>query len=169
MVERDGAGGGVEHEVFHDERGWTAGRCRGSAAAAYGSDAGEEFAGVEGLGHVIVCAHFEADNAVDVFTASGEEQHAVRGEGADLLEDFEAIDAGEHDVEEDHGPGAGACDFEAGIAAMDGGDVEVVAGEVFGEHVAELYVVVDEEDVFHALARVTLRAGIVRNEWSRGL
>jgi len=38
---------------------------------------------------------------------------------------------------------------------MDGVDVEVVASEVLGEHVAELYVVVDEEDVFHALARVT--------------
>jgi hypothetical protein len=34
-------------------------------------------------------------------------------------------------------------------------DAEVVAGEVLGEHGAELYVVVDEEDVFHALARVT--------------
>jgi hypothetical protein len=41
-------------------------------------------------------------------------------------------------------------------------DVEIVASEVLGEHVAELYVVVDEEDVFHALARVTLRVGAVR-------
>jgi hypothetical protein len=48
-------------------------------------------------------------------------------------------------------------------------DAEIVASEVFGEHVAELYVVVDEEYVFHALARVTLRGRRVRNESSRGL
>ena len=88
---------------------------------------------------------------VDVFAAGGEEEDAVGGSGAEAGEDFEAVDAGEHDVEEDHGPGAGARGFEAGVAAMDGGDVEVVAAEILGEHLAELDVVVDEEDVFHAL------------------
>jgi hypothetical protein len=34
-------------------------------------------------------------------------------------------------------------------------DAEIVAAEILGEHLAELYVVVDEKDVFHALARVT--------------
>ncbi len=169
VVLADGAGCGVEDEVFDDEGGGGSFGSGGGGAAANGADAGEEFACVEGLGEVVVGTHLEADDAVDVFAACGEEEDAVGGGGTEAGEEFEAVDAGEHDVEEDHGPGAGACDFEAGIAAMDGGDVEVVAGEVFGEHVAELYVVVDEEDVFHALARVTLRAGIVRNEWSRGL
>ncbi len=118
-------------------------------AAADGADAGEEFAGVEGFGEVVVGAHLEADDAVDVFAAGGEEEDAVGGGGAEAGEDFEAVDAGEHDVEEDHGPGAGAGGFEAGVAAVDGVDAEVVAGEVLGEHVAELDIVVDEEDVFH--------------------
>jgi hypothetical protein len=33
---------------------------------------------------------------------------------------------------------------------MDSGDVEVVAGKVLGEHLAELDVVIDQEDVVHA-------------------
>jgi hypothetical protein len=41
-------------------------------------------------------------------------------------------------------------------------DVEIVAAEILGEHLAELYVVVDEKDVFHALARVTPRVAVVR-------
>jgi len=150
VVLADGAGGGVEDEVFDDEcGGFGRGGWRGGAAAD-GADAGEEFAGVEGLGEVVVCTHLEANDAIDVFAAGGEEEDAVGGGGAEAGEDFEAVDAGEHDVEEDHGPGAGARGFEAGVAAMDGVDAEVVAGEVLGEHGAELYVVVDEEDVFHA-------------------
>ena len=155
VVLEDGAGGGVEYQVFDDERGGFGGGGGSGGAAADGADAGEELASVEGLGEVVVCAHLEAYDAVDVFAAGGEEEDAVGGGGAEAGEDFEAVDAGEHDVEEDHGPGAGARGFEAGVAAMDGVDVEVVASEVLGEHVAELYVVVDEEDVFHALARVT--------------
>ena len=150
VVLANGAGGGVEDEVFDDEGGGFGGGGGWGGAAADGSDAGKEFAGVEGLGEVVVRAHLEADDAVDVFATGGEEEDAVGREGAEAGEDFEAVDAGEHDVEEDHGPGAGARGFEAGVAAMDGGDAEVVAGEVFGEHGAELYVVVDEEDVFHA-------------------
>ncbi len=150
VVLANGAGGGVEDEVFDDEGGGGRVGCGSRSTAADGADAGKEFAGVEGLGEVVVGAHLEADDAVDVFAARGEEEDAVGGCGAEAGEDFEAVDAREHDVEEDHGPGAGARGFEAGVATMDGGDVEVVAAEILGEHLAELDVVVDEEDVFHA-------------------
>jgi len=169
IVLANGAGGGIEDQVLDYERGRFGGCIGCGGAAADGADAGEELAGIEGLGEVIVGAHLEADDAVDVFAAGGEEEDAVGGEGAEAGEDFEAVDAGEHDVEKDHGPGVGARGFKAGVAAMDGVDAEIVASEVFGEHVAELYVVVDEEYVFHALARVTLRGRRVRNESSRGL
>ena len=149
VVLANGAGGGIEDQVFDDEGGGFVGCDGRGGATADGADAGEQLAGVEGLGEVVVGTHLEADDAVDVFAAGGEEKDAVGGRGADAFEDFEAVDAGEHDVEEDHGPGAGARGFEAGVAAVDGVDAEVVAGEVLGEHVAELDVVVNEEDVFH--------------------
>lgn len=158
VVLENGARGGIEDEVFDDEGGGFRRGGGGGGAATDGADAGEELTSVEGLGEVVVGTHLETDDAIDVFAAGGEEEDGVGGGGADALEDFEAVDAGEHDVEEDHGPGAGARGFEAVVAAMDGVDAEVVAGEVFGEHGAELDVVVDEENIFHgwtALARVT--------------
>ncbi len=64
----------------------------GFGAAQQGFDAGHQFARAEGLGDVIVRAHFQADHAVGLFSACGEHQdrQAIEPRVApDLLADLQ--------------------------------------------------------------------------------
>lgn len=109
-------------------------------------DAGDEFAGVEGFGHVVVGAEFEADDLVDVVAACGEHDDGDVAFAAKFAEDLEAIEAGHHDVEDDEG-GRGLLEAGDGFAAV-GGVFDGIAFffEVEGVEVADVGFVVDEED-----------------------
>jgi len=109
-------------------------------------DAGGEFAGIEGFGEVIIGADFEADDAVDVITVSGEHDDRDGGGGADLAEDLEAAHAGEHDVENDEGVGAGESAAKADAAVVDGFGAKALGDEVFGNEFAELDIVIDDQN-----------------------
>ena len=63
-----------------------------------------QFARAEGLGHVIVAADFEAQDAVHFIGAGRQEQHGrARQNGglADLAAQLEAVGIGQHDVQQD--------------------------------------------------------------------
>ena len=74
----------------------------------------------ERLGHVVVAADGEAGHLVLDRVAGGEEEdgalHAVRAEAAG---DLEAVEVGEHDVEDDQVGRMLLCDRQ-GLAAVDG-------------------------------------------------
>jgi hypothetical protein len=149
--ERGGAGGGVEAEVAHHHLGFRGvvggGGCRGGAVASGdGAQSGEQFAGRGGFGEVIVSPDFEADDAIGFIAAGGEHEDGDVGVPADLLERFEAVEAGEHDIE-DHGvPGFAGGGGDAGGAVMDGFHLVAHGAEVIGEQAAEFTVVIDQED-----------------------
>ncbi len=69
-----------------------------------GFDAGHQFARAEGLGDVVVATDFEAEDAVDFVGAGGQEYDRYAREasaGTKAAAQFEAVMAGEHDVEND--------------------------------------------------------------------
>ena len=76
---------------------------RGSAVgpAEDGFDAGDELGGGEGLREVIVAPELEAEHAVDLAVARGEEDHRQLRRLADSLAHLEAVDVGEAYVEHD--------------------------------------------------------------------
>ena len=74
---------------------------RGFVAAQDGADAGGQFARVERLRQVIVGAEFQADDAVDIFAARGQHDDRDFALLAQAAQDFEAVDARQHDVEHD--------------------------------------------------------------------
>ena len=66
-----------------------------------GLDPSDELARAEGLDQVVVRADGEPDDPIDLIGASGEHQDIGVGEGPDLAQDLEAVDAREHDVQDD--------------------------------------------------------------------
>jgi len=140
---------GAEYDIASDG-GEGGGGGLALGAAGDGAEAGEEFAGGEGLRQVVVGADFEADDPVGLVAPGGEHENRDVGPGADAAEDFEAIDAGEHDVEDDGVPGAGAGAGEGLLDAVEAGvggcDGIAEGGEVVGEEAAEFPVVVDQEE-----------------------
>ena len=108
-------------------------------------DAGEEFLGPEGLGHVVVGAEGEGADLRGRLVAGGEnEDRGLRGLAIDL-EDVEAVRAGEHEVEH-HQVVLLRVGVEGGVAVLDPGHLEAVALQVGDDLVPEVLVVFDEED-----------------------
>ena len=73
----------------------------GFGAPQNGLDARRQLARVEGLGKIIVGAQLEADDAIHVFAARGQHQHRDAAGEAQPLEDFETVQAGQHDIQHD--------------------------------------------------------------------
>ena len=161
----DAAGGGAETEAADFGEFGLAGE--GVAGAAEdGGDAGGEFFGAEGFGEIVVGAGVEAEDAVLLGTAGGEHDDGNGGAAAELGEDFEAVEAGEHDVEEDEIEGVFRSAGEAGGTVVDG--VEGIAGalEEFGDELTETDVIVNDQNrcalglfLFHAAFSSTACGG----------
>ena len=76
-------------------------------AAQHSADAGQQLAGLEGFGQVIVSPHFQTNDAVHRVALGGEHQqrHATQrtGQGTDAAAHLQAIHVGQHQVEDDQG------------------------------------------------------------------
>ena len=133
-------------------------------AAQHGLDAGDEFAHGEGLGHVVVSADFEADDAVDFVVAGGEHQDGDGAAAADLAADVEAVHAGEHEVEHQEVGLVGEGEFEAAFAVGGGFDLVALAAEVVGDGAGEAFLVLDDQDPGHCVSprAPDARAGCLR-------
>ncbi len=94
------------------------------AAAQDGFDPREEDFGGKGFGDVVVCAQFQAQDHVELFSFGGEDDDrdpTEIGIALDLSADVEAVLAGEHDVEDDQ---VGFLSFN-GSVAVDPVDLDV--------------------------------------------
>ena len=120
-------------------------------AAQHRADAGEELARHEGLGEVVVGAHLEADDAVHILAARGE--HQDRGVGvrpaarAQVAAQGESVLAGHHEVEHDQ---VDAVGLERGLHLAPvggGGAAQALLLEVVGEQLADVAIVIDDQDV----------------------
>ena len=112
-----------------------------------------QFARVEGLGHVVVAAHFQADHPVHLRVLGGKQQDrhpvAAHRPAAQGAADVQPVHLRHEDVE----------DQEIGLAPLDvverfdavAGFVHLEAGSAQGEadHLADVRVVVHHEDVAH--------------------
>ena len=170
-AEDGGAGIEVEAEFADDDFLGRRGGFGGDggverAAAEDGAEAGQEFAGGKCFREIVVGADFEADDAVGLVAAGGEHEDGDGGFLADAFQDFEAVHAGEHNVEDERvprGSGGGGA-FDALGAGVDGGDVEAKRLEVGGDEATEFFVVVD-----HQQARAAGVGGVGGHGWRGGM
>jgi len=123
-----------------------------------GADARQQLARLEGLGQVVVGADLQADHAVHGITLGGQHQHRDlrRGAGqrADAAADFEAVDVGQHQVE-DHqvGQRLRVDDLQRGQAAQAVAavlELEAVLAQVLADHLGQAGVIFNHQQVVHA-------------------
>jgi len=146
VIEGDDAGAEVHAQGAGEELGGIGGGggAAEGAAADDGAEPGEELAGGECLGEIIIGADLEADDAVGFIATGSEHEDGDIAGFANLLEDLEAIDAWEHEVEDDGLPGLGSA-VDALGTGVDGGDIVAERLKVCGDEAAELAIIIDEE------------------------
>jgi len=125
----------------------TGGRAR-PRSAQDGADARQELPRVERLGEVVVGPELEADDLVDVVALGGEHDDGDgrrSGRGPEPAAHLQAVDSGQHHVEQHHVEPAPAESGEAALPVARDRDVDVVPGEILGHQRAQTGVVLDEE------------------------
>src|SRR5437867_13243908 len=114
-------------------------------------NARQQLAHTKRLGDVIVGAEVEADDFVELLAFGGEHQNRS-GEFfcAKLFADVITAQAGQHDIEEDHGRAMFGDSIDGGIAAIANGHFEAVAGQDFLQPEQNVRIIFDNENlVFH--------------------
>ena len=148
----EGHGRGIDFD-FADFHG--AGRQRALEAAQHGLDAGDEFARAERLGDVVVGAEFESEDAVGFAALCGQKNYGHGGEAGRLANgaaNFQAVFAGDHDVEHEE---RGALAFGVGEDVGAGGinaHREAFVFQVMADEAGNVRIVFDDEDAwFHGI------------------
>ena len=116
------------------------------ATAEDGFHSRHELARIEGLGHVVVGADLEADDAVDVVTAGGEDDHRHVAGLADLLADGQAVHLRHHYVEDDEVRAHRLRPLERLLAVRRGLDPEALVVQVETGELDDVLLVIDDED-----------------------
>jgi hypothetical protein len=115
-VYRQGHGHGIDFDLPDPDRPLLQ---RPLEAPQHGLHARHQLPRAEGLGNVVVRAQFQAEHAVGFTAARREEDHRDRSQRlrlADLATEFQAIFAGNHDVENEQGGTAALRVREHGLA-----------------------------------------------------
>ena len=107
---------------------------------------GDQLGGGERLGEVVVAAELEAEHAVDLAVARGEEDHRDLRRLAQTPAHLEPVDVGQADVEHDQAGMVGADRLEPRFARRRLEDAVAVAGEVEVDEVGDVGLVVDHDD-----------------------
>src|SRR5262249_13392224 len=147
-VELDGPFGGIDPQIARFDYlpvalKAIAGERR---AAQQRADTAPELTNREGLGDVVVRAQLEAENLVELFTASGQHDDRHVAAGAEAAADLETVDLRQHQVEHDKVDLLVAEERERLFAVARLHDSEPVALERVGEELLDGILVVDEEN-----------------------
>ena len=113
-------------------------------------DPHDELVHGEGLGEVVVDTCGKAAE-LDLLLAPGR-QHEDRQVGPrrpELLGDLDAVEVGQHDVEQDEGDVSCPGPLQSRRAVVDHLDLEALAPQVVGHHIGHGEVVFDDEDQRH--------------------
>ncbi len=146
-VERGRAARAVDLDAAGAQRRLGRGAGARARAAKQGLDSREQHARLDGLHHVVVGAHLEAQHLVDVLALGGEHEDGNAGAArAHLAADGEAVLAGQHEVQH-HELGTEALDTvgDREAVALDQ-HLVTVALEVIVDGGGEARAVLDQQD-----------------------
>jgi len=118
-------------------------------AAEDGVDTGNQLAHAERLGQIVVGADFETDDAIDFFAARSEHDHGDIGLAAQAPENFESIDVGQVDIQQDRGGPVTSTLFDALLAELRRAEVESFLREGPAQQLHHFAIVIDDQDSPH--------------------
>ena len=117
-------------------------------AAQQRLDASLQLARAERLGDVVVGAEFEADHPVCLIGGRGQHYDGYLGVATDLLAQGKAVVAGHHDIENNQVRAVQGELLAHLVAFRRRQYLETGPGQVFIEQLADLLVVVDDQQLF---------------------
>ena len=161
----DGASAKRHADIADDQHLIVLGCARGgrrlAGAAKDGADSGDQFAGIERLGQVVVGADFQAEDAVNGLASGGKQKHGNRRLLAQRFQQLESRAAGQHHVQHDQLVLAGQRRAQSGSVIVGGIHAEAFAFEKAFQQVDQGVVVIHDEQAVHgiyfALSRARLR------------
>ena len=135
-----------------------------AAAAQHCPHPGDQLAGRERLGHVVVRPQLQADDLVDLTVLRSQHDHGYVGPLPQAPAHLAARQTGQHEVKQ-HQVGAGAVEGLDGVGAGRADcDLESLLAQHVGQRVAEGFLILDNEHPSHLTASLTAgeAAGSVR-------
>jgi hypothetical protein len=126
---------------------------RAACAAQDRAQARGDLARIARLGYVVVGAQFQAEDAVEVFAQRGEHEHRQGVFAAQLAQQVQSRAAGQHHVQDQCVVAAIARARERLVAVVADIHGESVAREEIAQELAQLLVVVGQQDLRLAHAR----------------
>jgi hypothetical protein len=112
-------------------------------------DPGHQFQHGKRLGQVIVGPQFQAENPVHFAGAgAGDDDRRVARHGTGAPADFQAVDAGQHQVEDQRIPTALLQQAHAFVAVGAVHHLELLIAQVQADQVGDMQIVLDHEDSF---------------------
>ena len=121
------------------------------AASQDGPDARDQLAAAERLGQVVVGSHLQSDHPVHLVALGGQHDDRDARLGAHAPAQRKAVLARQHQVEEDEIDAAVVQDLAHGTAVSRDADPKTVLRQRTRDEIADLAVVVDDQDVRGAL------------------
>ena len=150
----------VEPQPAVAERAAGAGLLERAAAALQDrADPRHHLARAERLDHIIVAAELEAEHPVDLVVARGEEQDRQIVAGAQLAADVEAVHPRHVDVEHDEVGALRRDRAERAFAVRRLGGLHPRLAEREAQHLADVRVVVDDQDAVAHRVHLCHRSG----------
>ena len=139
------ARGGIERDVAdrHARQRVLLARLR---AAEDGVNARRQLARVERLGQIVVGADLQADDAIDVLAAGREQNDGNDESPPKLAQNLEAVLLGQHHIENDELVAAARRELDGACTRVMGLHLEPFAAQQLADQIAQLPVVVDDED-----------------------
>ena len=141
----DRTGGWIDRDVA-DSHAWRYILFPRMYAPQHRMDPRGELARVERFRQVVVGADFESDNPVHVFAAGREQNNGHRRAAPQAAQDFESVLLGQHHVEDDELVPAARGKLDGAGAGMMRDDLESFVREELADEIAQLPVVVHDED-----------------------
>jgi hypothetical protein len=114
------------------------------------ANAREQFAGIEGLGQIVIGANLQAHDPIDILAARSQQKNANLRCCPQPSQDFETIQPRQHYIQKHHGEPAAQSALQAGISAVLSNYFKAVPRKIALEYCAQLHVIVNQEYGFHA-------------------
>jgi hypothetical protein len=114
-------------------------------------DAGDDFAGRKGFGHIVVAAELESEDAIDFTVARGEEKHRHGGGFAQGPANIETAHVGQADVEDEEVVRLRGEGVERGVTGQRMSDLEAFGFQGIDERIGDGGFVFDKQDAGHGV------------------
>lgn len=117
-------------------------------ATQHRTEPGEQFAGRECFRQIIVRTHLETDDAIGFITPRREHQNGDLAARPNSFQDFEPVDAGQHDIEDHCMPVfvRRGCAIDTVETGMHRDHIETERVKIGGDEAAEFAVIIDHEE-----------------------